>query len=173
MSSSSSSNSSVAVLVVSETYFHFPKGIIIIISIPNVSSLTLLSLSPNYFHFPKRIVINIIIIIIYILFSLFQTHRPHRYYYSNSHVIIPRACARDRQSTSKWKVQQRRHLPGGHIKLVSSQQDTCEPVWPSGKALGWQAEGLRFESASALLSLQKLWSVNTILWLCPSQLMKH
>ena len=144
MSSSSSSNSSVAVLVVSETYFHFPK----------------------------RIVINIIIIIIiiYILFSLFQTHRPHRYYYSNSHVIIPRACARDRQSTSKWKVQQRRHLPGGHIKLVSSQQDTCEPVWPSGKALGWQAEGLRFESASALLSLQKLWSVDTVSWLCPSQL---
>ena len=32
----------------------------------------------------------------------------------------------------------------------------CEPVWPSGKALGWEAEGPRFESASALLSLQKL-----------------
>ena len=31
-----------------------------------------------------------------------------------------------------------------------------EPVWPSGKALGWQAEGPRFESASALLSFQKL-----------------
>ena len=30
------------------------------------------------------------------------------------------------------------------------------PVWPRGKALGWYAEGLRFESASALLSLQKL-----------------
>ena len=36
------------------------------------------------------------------------------------------------------------------------------PVWPSGKALGWQAKGLRFESASALLSLQKLWSVDTV-----------
>ena len=38
-----------------------------------------------------------------------------------------------------------------------------EPVWPSGKALGWQAEGPRFESTSALLSLQKLWSVDTVL----------
>ena len=32
----------------------------------------------------------------------------------------------------------------------------CEPVWPSGKALGWQAEGPRFESALALLSLQNV-----------------
>ena len=31
----------------------------------------------------------------------------------------------------------------------------CEPVWPSGKALGWLAEGPRFDTASALLSLQK------------------
>ena len=31
-----------------------------------------------------------------------------------------------------------------------------EPVWPSGKA------GPRFESASALLSLQKLWSVDAV-----------
>ena len=41
----------------------------------------------------------------------------------------------------------------------------CEPVRPSGKA-----EEPRLESASALLSLQKLWSVDTVLWLCPSQL---
>ena len=34
-----------------------------------------------------------------------------------------------------------------------------EPVWPSGKAL---AEGPRFDSTSALLSLQKLWSVDTV-----------
>ena len=39
----------------------------------------------------------------------------------------------------------------------------CEPAWPSGKALVWKAEGPRFESASALLSLQKLWSVDTVL----------
>ena len=38
-----------------------------------------------------------------------------------------------------------------------------EPVWPSGKALGWYAEGPRFESAPALLSLEKLWSVDTVL----------
>ena len=37
----------------------------------------------------------------------------------------------------------------------------CEPVWPSGKALGWSA-GLQFDSAAALLSLQKLWSVDTV-----------
>ena len=36
-------------------------------------------------------------------------------------------------------------------------------MWPSGKALGWKAEGPRFESASALLSLQKFWSVDTVL----------
>ena len=34
-----------------------------------------------------------------------------------------------------------------------------EPVWPSGKAV----EGPRFESALALLSLQRLWSVDTVL----------
>ena len=28
-----------------------------------------------------------------------------------------------------------------------------EPVWPSGKALGWYAERPRFDTASALLSL--------------------
>ena len=36
-----------------------------------------------------------------------------------------------------------------------------EPVWPSGQALGWYAEGPRFDSASALSSLQKgcgLWT---------------
>ena len=36
-----------------------------------------------------------------------------------------------------------------------------EPVWPSGKALGWEVEGPRFSIALALLSLQKgcgLWT---------------
>ena len=36
-------------------------------------------------------------------------------------------------------------------------QYICEP---SGKALGWEAEGPRFESGSALLSLQKLWTLS-------------
>ena len=55
-------------------------------------------------------------------------------------------------------------------KRRKAVDSVCEPVWPSGKALGWYAEGTRFESASALLSLQKVWSVDTVLWLCPSQL---
>ena len=40
------------------------------------------------------------------------------------------------------------------IARLSCRQDKnlCEPVWPSGKAL---AEGPRFETTSALLSLQK------------------
>ena len=41
------------------------------------------------------------------------------------------------------------------INQGKSRAAGCEPVWPSGKALGWEAEGPRFESASALLSLQK------------------
>ena len=42
--------------------------------------------------------------------------------------------------------------------------ESREPVWPSGKALGWYAEEPRFDTASALLSLQKrLWFVATVL----------
>ena len=38
----------------------------------------------------------------------------------------------------------------------------CEPFWPSGKALGWYTEGPRFDTASALLSLQScgLWTLS-------------
>ena len=32
----------------------------------------------------------------------------------------------------------------------------CEPFWPSGKALGWPAEGPQLDPASALLSLKKI-----------------
>ena len=38
-----------------------------------------------------------------------------------------------------------------------ASSDSSHAVWPSGKALGWKAEGTRFDSASALRSLQKLW----------------
>ena len=34
----------------------------------------------------------------------------------------------------------------------------------------WWTEGPQFESASALFSFQKLWSVDAFLWLCPAQL---
>ena len=37
----------------------------------------------------------------------------------------------------------------------------------AAKALDWWAEGPRFEPASALLALQKLWSVHTALSRCP------
>ena len=50
----------------------------------------------------------------------------------------------------------------GYIRAIVSENE-CEPVWPSGKALGWYAEGPRFESASALLSLRKSWSVDTVM----------
>ena len=45
-----------------------------------------------------------------------------------------------------------------------------EPIWPSGKALGWYAEGPQFDTASALLSLQKgcgLWTLS-----CPTETLK-
>ena len=50
-----------------------------------------------------------------------------------------------------------------YIKAILIIIHAREPVWPSGKALGWQAEWPRFESASAVHSLQKLWSVDTVL----------
>ena len=49
-------------------------------------------------------------------------------------------------------------------------------VWPSRKALVRlvSTRGPRFESASALLSFQKLWPVvDTVLSLCSSKSMKH
>ena len=45
--------------------------------------------------------------------------------------------------------------------LIYGLNDWREPVWPSGKAVGWKAEGPRFDTASALRSLQKLWFVDT------------
>ena len=42
------------------------------------------------------------------------------------------------------------------VKCMVNNMVVNEPVWPSGKALGWKAEGLWFESASALLSFQKV-----------------
>ena len=42
-------------------------------------------------------------------------------------------------------------------ELLKRQES--EPVWPSGKALGWEAEGPRLDSASTLLSLQEAGAV--------------
>ena len=52
-----------------------------------------------------------------------------------------------------------------YVKLCSSHNVCREPVWPSGKTLGWKQWDLGSKSASALLSLQKLWSVDTVLWM--------
>ena len=56
---------------------------------------------------------------------------------------------------------------GGEVHTVYRARRPCgcvrELVWPSGKALGWLAEGPRFESASAVFSLQKLWRMDTVL----------
>ena len=59
------------------------------------------------------------------------------------------------------------------INKVEAFRTRSQLVWPSGKVLGWSAEEPRYKSALALLSVQKLWSLDTVLWLCPSQLMKH
>ena len=50
-------------------------------------------------------------------------------------------------------------------RYINSDRGTSpgEPVWPGGKALGWYAEGPQFDTASALLSLQKgcgLWTLS-------------
>ena len=52
-----------------------------------------------------------------------------------------------------------RRRPGGKadISRLISIRFRCEPVWPSGKA------GKQKDLGSALLSLQKLWSVDTVL----------
>ena len=61
-------------------------------------------------------------------------------------------------------VVNRRVLPASdNYKLCLGYTYTREPFWPSGKTLGWYAKGPRFESVSALLSLQKLWFVDTVL----------
>ena len=50
-----------------------------------------------------------------------------------------------------------------HASCLFDMLFAREPVWPRGKVLGWQAEGPQFESTSAVLSLQKWWSVDTVL----------
>ena len=49
---------------------------------------------------------------------------------------------------------------------ISAQLSTevCEPVWPSGKALGWQAEGPRLDSRfGSAVSSKRWWFVDTVL----------
>ena len=55
------------------------------------------------------------------------------------------------------------HFGGKKKKKTWEKKKKSESVWPSGKALGQQAEEPRFESATALLSIQKLCSVDIVL----------
>ena len=50
-----------------------------------------------------------------------------------------------------------------HYVLLLLLASSCEPVWPSGKALGLVSRRTSVRSASALLSLQKLWFMDTVL----------
>ena len=58
------------------------------------------------------------------------------------------------------------------VKHHVYSDDLGEPVWPSGKALGWEVAeaGPRFDTASALLSLQKGCGLWTLSCDCPSLL---
>ena len=53
-------------------------------------------------------------------------------------------------------------------------QSLCEPVWPSGKALGWEAEGPRFDPLRlSFLFSSKIVVYGHCLVALPTQLMKH
>ena len=70
---------------------------------------------------------------------------------------------------SRW-TKQGRHESAGYSNgdrwptlAVDKGVLNATAAWPSGKALGCYVAGPRFESTSTLLSLQKLWSVDTVL----------
>ena len=55
------------------------------------------------------------------------------------------------------------HKEEASEKQVNTVIQVSELVWLSSKALGWQAEGPRFDTASALLSFRKvcgLWTLS-------------
>ena len=60
----------------------------------------------------------------------------------------------------KARTSVRFHL-GFHFNQASGDEFR-EHGWPRGKALGWYAEGPRFDSASVLVSLQTLWSADIV-----------
>ena len=68
------------------------------------------------------------------------------------------------------------HLGHQFIIIISCDRIlTRGAAWPSGKALGWEVRrrALARFLFSSPLSSTRLWFVDTVLWLCPSQLMKH
>ena len=52
-----------------------------------------------------------------------------------------------------------------YVLLLLLLPSYCEPVWPSGKVLGWSAEGPWFDPLrlSFLFSSKKLWFMDTVL----------
>ena len=58
-------------------------------------------------------------------------------------------------------------------KVEAAVKWTCEPVWPSGKALGWEAEGPRFDPLRlSFLFSSKIVVYGHCLVTLPTQLMK-
>ena len=85
--------------------------------------------------------------------------------YRNFHFdLFIMSCCCSRQHCCMYKMPRICPMMGSAvIKATATEKSTsCETVWPSGKALGWQAEGPWFKSALALLSLQKLWFMDTV-----------
>ena len=55
-------------------------------------------------------------------------------------------------------------LASEDIKQKQNERSvTCEPVWPSGKGVRLVSRGTSVRIRLALLSFQKLWSVDTVL----------
>ena len=50
------------------------------------------------------------------------------------------------------------------IRGTMKTQGPCEPVWPSGKALGWQVESsIPLRLSLLFISSKRLWFVDTVL----------
>ena len=67
-----------------------------------------------------------------------------------------RSCVKERGGRPGLPVPNGPYGVCGRKPTLNELSPRCEPVWPSGKAFGWQAEGPRLDSVSAILSLQKL-----------------
>ena len=77
--------------------------------------------------------------------------------------MIPKVPCQDGNRPSSGATKRKCLIMVDKYKNSPVRASESEPVWPSGKALGWSAEGPRFDPLSALLSLQKLWFIDTVL----------
>ena len=71
------------------------------------------------------------------------------------------------RSMARWRANPSLigHLASVDVKHQESKGElTCEPVWPSGKAVGWSADGPRFDTRfGSPFSSKRLWFVDTVL----------